>query len=111
MFKLAVFVALVACAFAAPKPGYLAAPAVYAAHTVPVATSYQHQTVIKSPVVSSYTYAAAPVLKTYSAHPAHLTYAQAAPVYSSYSAPLGYTQYAHAAPLAYSSYPAPVHAW
>ncbi|XP_014238292.1 uncharacterized protein LOC106659996 [Trichogramma pretiosum] len=46
MFKLAVFLALVGCALAAPKPGLLLAePVVHAAPVIasaPVATSYQN---------------------------------------------------------------------
>ncbi|XP_031782197.1 uncharacterized protein LOC100117351 [Nasonia vitripennis] len=103
MFKIAVFLALVACAFAAPKPGAIlaepviaAAPAVATvAHALPVATSYAntYKVSYKSPALVS-TYAAAPAIATYAAAPAYATY---------HHAPLAYA--APAAPLAYAAAP------
>lgn len=95
MYKFVALFALLACAAAAPEPGYLhapvvAAPAVAVAHTVPVATSYAntYKVSVKSPFVAAPVVAAAPVLK-------------AAPVVA--AAPV----FAHAAPVAYAAH-APV---
>lgn len=103
MYKFVALLALLACAAAAPEPGYLAAPAalhaapvvaaapaVAVAHTVPVATSYAntYKVSVKSPLVAAPVVAAAPVLK-------------AAPVVA--AAPV----FAHAAPFAYAAH-APV---
>ncbi|KAK0078857.1 hypothetical protein PV325_002027 [Microctonus aethiopoides] len=107
MYKCAFLFALVACAFAAPAPGFLAAPAAYhaapivaaapavaIAHSLPIATSYantykvDHKSTFISPAVA-YAAPIAPVAighaapAYYSAHPASLTYA------------------AHGAPVAY----------
>ncbi|KAL7298116.1 hypothetical protein TKK_0009120 [Trichogramma kaykai] len=96
MFKLAVFLALVGCALAAPKPGLLLAePVVQAAPVIasaPVATSYQNTVKISksSPVITTTYHAAAPL----AVHAVH-----AAPVlHAVHAAPALHV--AHAAPLA-----------
>ncbi|XP_072760738.1 uncharacterized protein [Anoplolepis gracilipes] len=102
MYKLVALLAALACATAAPEPGYLAAPALHAApvvaapvavaHAVPLATSYAntYKVSVKSPLVAApiAPVVAAPVLK-------------AAPVVA--AAPV----LTHAAPIAYAAH-APV---
>lgn len=79
MFKLVVLFALVACAMAAPKPGFLHSGTAYA--SAPIATSYANSVRVyeHSPVVATapFAYAAAPAL-TYSVHPAHYSHYYAA---------------------------------
>lgn len=103
MYKYAVLLALVACAAAAPKPGFLAAPAAFhaaplvaapavaVAHSVPVASSYAntYKVSVKSPLVAAapvvhaapaIAYAAPAVIASHGYAPAPLAYAAHAPI-------------------------------
>lgn len=124
MYKLVVLSALFAVAFAAPKPGHLAAaaPLAYAAPAVALPAAVSHQSrvdVYSKPVVTAY--AAAPAVAAYSA-PAVAAYS--APAIAAYSAPavalpaavshqsrVDYVSKplvaAYAAPAAYAAYAAP----